>query len=212
MHKAELHNTCSCAQVTRSMEARTEAQAALEAAEGSVSAAQREVAGAEAGDGRDESNRSLQVGGWVVCRFLTLNGCVDIAQGQRGPSAGFIVWHSWSRAWSMACYANSLQLEVSGHMGQEGQPLVTLAGWLAHVQQTLQYTICCRGVVLTITSEYVFWTGESLANGAADTPVYNLHAGAACRCPDRSHPCRQRGKSSRCARKAPGQAACRATK
>jgi len=47
------------------MEARTAALSALEAAEGSVSAAQREVAGAEAGDGRDESNRSLQVGGWV---------------------------------------------------------------------------------------------------------------------------------------------------
>ncbi|GFR44483.1 hypothetical protein Agub_g5746 [Astrephomene gubernaculifera] len=39
---------------------RDEARAALEAAEKAVEAATRELAGAEAGDGRDESNRSLQ--------------------------------------------------------------------------------------------------------------------------------------------------------
>ncbi len=40
--------------------ARDAARAALEAAEHAVEAAGRELAGAEAGDGRDESNRSLQ--------------------------------------------------------------------------------------------------------------------------------------------------------
>lgn len=39
---------------------RDAAREALGAAEKGVEAAQRELAGAEAGDGRDESNRSLQ--------------------------------------------------------------------------------------------------------------------------------------------------------
>jgi len=39
---------------------RDEAAAALAAAEKGVEAATRELAGAEAGDGRDESNRSMQ--------------------------------------------------------------------------------------------------------------------------------------------------------
>lgn len=43
--------------------ARDEAAAALAAAEHGVEAATRELAGAETGDGRDESNKSLQVCG-----------------------------------------------------------------------------------------------------------------------------------------------------
>ena len=42
------------------MQDRDAAAAALEAAEKAVNAAQCELAGAEAGDGRDESNRSMQ--------------------------------------------------------------------------------------------------------------------------------------------------------
>ncbi len=41
-------------------EARDAAAAAADAAAGAVEAAVRELAGAEAGDGRDESNRSVQ--------------------------------------------------------------------------------------------------------------------------------------------------------
>ena len=41
-------------------EGRDEAQRSLDAASAAVEAAARELAGAEAGDGRDESNRSLQ--------------------------------------------------------------------------------------------------------------------------------------------------------
>ncbi|GAX82646.1 hypothetical protein CEUSTIGMA_g10072.t1 [Chlamydomonas eustigma] len=46
--------------VSKATEARDEAEVAVVAAEHGVEAASREVAGAEAGDGRDESNRSLQ--------------------------------------------------------------------------------------------------------------------------------------------------------
>jgi len=46
--------------VAKAKEDRDTAKAALEAAEHAVEAATRELAGAEAGDGRDESNRSLQ--------------------------------------------------------------------------------------------------------------------------------------------------------
>lgn len=48
------------AQVQRAAEGRDAAQRGLEAASAAVEAAARELAGAEAGDGRDESNRSLQ--------------------------------------------------------------------------------------------------------------------------------------------------------
>lgn len=48
------------AQVQRATEGRDAAQRGLEAASAAVEAAARELAGAEAGDGRDESNRSLQ--------------------------------------------------------------------------------------------------------------------------------------------------------
>ena len=48
------------AQVQRAIEGRDAAQRGLEAASAAVEAAARELAGAEAGDGRDESNRSLQ--------------------------------------------------------------------------------------------------------------------------------------------------------
>lgn len=48
------------ARVAAATTARDEAAAALAAAEHGVEAAARELAGAEAGDGRDESNRSLQ--------------------------------------------------------------------------------------------------------------------------------------------------------
>ncbi|KAG1678186.1 hypothetical protein FOA52_016123 [Chlamydomonas sp. UWO 241] len=47
-------------QLAAAEKARDKARAALDATERSVEAAVREVAGAEAGDGRDESNRSLQ--------------------------------------------------------------------------------------------------------------------------------------------------------
>ena len=46
--------------MARATEARDAAQAALDAAAAAVEAAARELAGAEAGDGRDESNRSAQ--------------------------------------------------------------------------------------------------------------------------------------------------------
>lgn len=49
--------------------ARDEAAAALAAAEHGVEAATRELAGAETGDGRDESNKSLQVG-WCRCESV----------------------------------------------------------------------------------------------------------------------------------------------
>ena len=48
------------AQVQRAVEGRDAAQRGLEVASAAVEAAARELAGAEAGDGRDESNRSLQ--------------------------------------------------------------------------------------------------------------------------------------------------------
>ncbi len=44
----------------KATEGRDEAQKSLDAASAAVEAAARELAGAEAGDGRDESNRSLQ--------------------------------------------------------------------------------------------------------------------------------------------------------
>ena len=47
-------------QVLRATEGRDRAQSSLDAASAAVEAAARELAGAEAGDGRDESNRSLQ--------------------------------------------------------------------------------------------------------------------------------------------------------
>ena len=47
-------------QVQKATEGRDEAQRCLDAAATAVEAAARELAGAEAGDGRDESNRSLQ--------------------------------------------------------------------------------------------------------------------------------------------------------
>lgn len=49
------------ARVAAAAKARDEAAAALAAAEHGVEAATRELAGAETGDGRDESNKSLQV-------------------------------------------------------------------------------------------------------------------------------------------------------
>lgn len=51
------------ARVAAAAAARDEAAAALAAAEHGVEAATRELAGAETGDGRDESNKSLQVCG-----------------------------------------------------------------------------------------------------------------------------------------------------
>ena len=47
-------------QVLKATEGRDRAQSSLDAASAAVEAAARELAGAEAGDGRDESNRSLQ--------------------------------------------------------------------------------------------------------------------------------------------------------
>ena len=47
-------------QVLRATEGRDRAHSSLDAASAAVEAAARELAGAEAGDGRDESNRSLQ--------------------------------------------------------------------------------------------------------------------------------------------------------
>ena len=47
-------------QVQRATEGRDTAQNNLNAASAAAEAASRELAGAEAGDGRDESNRSLQ--------------------------------------------------------------------------------------------------------------------------------------------------------
>lgn len=47
-------------QVVKATEGRDAAQAALHAASSAVEAAARELAGAETGDGRDESNRSMQ--------------------------------------------------------------------------------------------------------------------------------------------------------
>ena len=57
---AELDEAGLAAQLTAATEAEAAAQAACEAAAAAVEGAQRELAGAEAGDGRDESNRSLQ--------------------------------------------------------------------------------------------------------------------------------------------------------
>ena len=48
------------ARLAAAQTAKDEGQAACEAAAASVEAADRELAGAQAGDGRDESNKSLQ--------------------------------------------------------------------------------------------------------------------------------------------------------
>lgn len=48
------------ARAKEASEGRDRAAAELDAAHAAVEAVQRELAGAEAGDGRDESNRSLQ--------------------------------------------------------------------------------------------------------------------------------------------------------
>lgn len=58
---AELNQDELNAQVSAATAAHDEAAAALAAAEHRVEAATRELAGAETGDGRDESNKSLQV-------------------------------------------------------------------------------------------------------------------------------------------------------
>lgn len=58
---AELNQDELDARVSAATAARDEAAAALAAAEHGVEAATRELAGAETGDGRDESNKSLQV-------------------------------------------------------------------------------------------------------------------------------------------------------
>lgn len=61
--KASLQELAAGGLEARCAEARAqrdEAGAALDAARAAVEAAQRELAGAEQGDGRDESNRSLQ--------------------------------------------------------------------------------------------------------------------------------------------------------
>lgn len=57
---AELDEAGLAAQLAAATKAEAAAQAACEAATAAVEGAQREIAGAEAGDGRDESNRSLQ--------------------------------------------------------------------------------------------------------------------------------------------------------
>ena len=56
---AELAEDALEARVTEATDQRDAASQSLEAANHAVEAAQRELAGAEAGDGRDESNRSL---------------------------------------------------------------------------------------------------------------------------------------------------------
>lgn len=48
------------ARLAAAQAARDQSQAAVEEAGAAVEAAERELAGAQAGDGRDESNRSLQ--------------------------------------------------------------------------------------------------------------------------------------------------------
>jgi structural maintenance of chromosome 2 len=60
---SELNQAELDARVAAAAAARDEAAAALAAAEHGVEAATRELAGAETGDGRDESNKSLQVCG-----------------------------------------------------------------------------------------------------------------------------------------------------
>lgn len=57
---AELASSDTAATAAAAQQEREAAAAALEAAEKAVKAAQCELAGAEAGDGRDESNRSMQ--------------------------------------------------------------------------------------------------------------------------------------------------------
>lgn len=52
--------TTMAVQVAAATERRDAAAAAADAAAGAIEAAQRELAGAEAGDGRDKSNRSVQ--------------------------------------------------------------------------------------------------------------------------------------------------------
>lgn len=64
---AELNQEELDARVSAATAARDEAAAALAAAEHGVEAATRELAGAETGDGRDESNKSLQVGCSIHC-------------------------------------------------------------------------------------------------------------------------------------------------
>ncbi|EIE18219.1 RecF/RecN/SMC protein [Coccomyxa subellipsoidea C-169] len=60
LSKNELAEETLAAKVAVAAEARDAAAAAADAAAGAVEAAVRELAGAEAGDGRDESNRSVQ--------------------------------------------------------------------------------------------------------------------------------------------------------
>ncbi len=57
---AELASSDMAAKAEAAQQERDAAAAALAAAEKTVHAAQCELAGAEAGDGRDESNRSMQ--------------------------------------------------------------------------------------------------------------------------------------------------------